>query len=566
MNKLLGVGVAVAFSLAGLPTVAQTGQPSSAPEPAPSSFPDPGPASPPEIVQPPSSEGPSSPPEVVPSNPEVEAPRPLDDLSQPDPNEIVPTSPSGGSDRLGTPQTPVLSEDPAQIIEQAETYQSLSYANYLGFNIYGDLTNADRISQTLEKLARKTGTNPALMYVLETRKGLELVLVLPSGTVDNKTSSLPQIEGILASPFRLIASLFPYLSPQKLAQPNTAPTAQPTLIHRLVPGASSAEVKRVVKRFRKEVSDPTKTETESYKPFAKKLYEWIITPLKPVLEARKIDTLVFSLDKGLRSMPVAALNDGQKFLVEQYNLALIPSFSLTDTRYQGLQGIKMLGMGITQSTGGQSPLPSVAVEVPTLTSKIWQGTGYLDQQTTITQFKTLTQQERFGIIHLATHALFNPGKVNQSYIQFWNERLTLPQLRSISLNQKWNNAPNVEMLVLSACQSALGNDQAELGFTGLAVQSGVKTAVGSLWSVSDEGSLGLMSEFYRSLRTAPIRAAALREAQLGLLQGRVKMTDDQLQLKDGTRVALPIGAAQQKNLSFTHPYYWSAFTMVGNWN
>jgi CHAT domain-containing protein len=558
MNKLLGVGLVAAFSLTGLSAIAQTGQPSSAPEPAPSSFPDSGPSSPPEVVQPPS-------PEVVPSNPGIEAPRPLDDLSQPDPTEIVPTIPDGG-DRLGTPQTPVLSEDPAQIIEQAETYQSLSYANYLGFNIYGDLTDAERISQTLEKLARKTGTNPALIYVLETRKGLELVLVLPSGAVDNKTSSLPQAKGMLATPFSLVASLFPYFSPLKLAQQNPTPTAQPTLIHRLVPGTSSAEIKRVAKRFRKEVSDPNKVETDSYKPFAKTLYDWIITPLKPVLEARKIDTLVFSLDKGLRSLPVAALNDGQKFLIEQYNLALIPSFSLTDTRYQGLQGTKMLGMGITQSTGGQSPLPSVAVEVPTLTSKIWQGTGYLDQQSTIEQFKTLTQQERFGIIHLATHASFNPGRVNQSYIQFWNERLTLPQLRSISLNQKWTAAPNVEMLVLSACQSALGNDQAELGFTGLAVQSGVKTAVGSLWSVSDEGSLGLMSEFYRALRTAPTRSAALREAQLGLLQGQVKVTDGQLLLKDGTKVALPDTTAQQKNLSFTHPYYWSAFTMVGNWN
>jgi CHAT domain-containing protein len=560
MNKLLGIGLAAAFSLTGLPAIAQTGQPSGAPEPAPPSAPDPGPSSPPEVVQPPS-------PEVVPSNPGVEAPRPLDDLSQPDPTEIVPTIPSSGGERLGTPQTPVFSEDPAQIIEQAETYQSLSYANYLGFNIYGDLTDAERISQTLEKLARKTGTNPALMYVLETRKGLELVLVLPSGTVDSKTSSLPhQIQGILASPFSLIASLFPYLSSLKLAQQNPTPTAQPTLIHRLVSGASSAEVKRVVKRFRKEVSDPNKVETDSYKSSAKTIYDWIITPLKPVLAERKIDTLVFSLDKGLRSMPIAALNDGQQFLVEQYNLALIPSFSLTDTRYQGLQGTKMLGMGITQSTGGQSPLPSVAVEVPTLTSKIWQGTGYLDQQSTIEQFKTLTQQERFGIIHLATHASFNPGRVNQSYIQFWNERLTLPQLRSISLNQKWTAAPNVEMLVLSACQSALGNNEAELGFTGLAVQSGVKTAVGSLWSVSDEGSLGLMSEFYRSLRTAPIRAAALREAQLGLLKGQVKVTEGQLQLRDGTKVALPNGTARQKNLSFAHPYYWSAFTMVGNWN
>jgi CHAT domain-containing protein len=484
----------------------------------------------------------------------------------------VTNSTENGPPRIdGGSQTVPLSGDAGQMVAQIEINQSSDYANYFGFNLYGENTSADNISKTLGSLAKATGINSALVYVMETPKGLSLTLVLPS-TPNNKSASnlLPDWVSLFSfkSPFDRIASLQPQ---RKLAQQSNpsapeTPNTRPYLITRLVPEAKSSEVKRVLKRFRKEITDPTKTETTSYKIPAKTLYDWIINPLKSDLEANNIETLVFSLDRGLRAMPVAALNDGQEFLIEQYNLALIPSFSLTDTRYQALKGSKMLGMGITQSTGGQSPLPSVAVEVPTLTTKIWQGSGYLDQQSTIEQFKTLTQQERFSIIHLATHALFNPGKVNESYIQFWNERLTLPQLRNISLNQKWTAAPNIEMLVLSACQSALGNDQAELGFTGLAVQSGVKTAVGSLWSVSDEGSLGLMSEFYRALRTAPTRSAALREAQLGLLQGQVKMTDGQLQLKDGTKVVLPNTTAQQKNLSFTHPYYWSAFTMVGNWN
>jgi CHAT domain-containing protein len=466
----------------------------------------------------------------------------------------------------GGTQTNPISGEPAQIVEQAEINQSSDYASYLEFNLYGENMSAESISQTLGALADKTEVNTALIYVMDTPKGLSLTLVLPN-TVRKKSASgiRPDWNALFPykSPFNLIASLQSHL---KLTQQSNPPATETNVIHRLIPEAKSAEVKRMVKRLRKEITDPAKTETTSYRDSAKTLYDWIITPLKPDLDTHNIETLVFSLDKGFRAMPVAALYDGQKFLVEQYSLALIPSFSLTDTRYQALQGSKMLGMGITQSTGGQSPLPSVAIEVPTLTNQIWQGSGYLDQQSTIEQFKTLTQQERFSIIHLATHALFNPGKVNESYIQFWNERLTLPQLRDISLSQKWTTAPNIEMLVLSACQSALGSDQAELGFTGLALQAGVKTAVGSLWSVSDEGSLGLMNEFYRSLKTAPTRSGALREAQLGLLQGQVKVTEGQLQLKDGTKVALPNVTAQQKNLSFTHPYYWSAFTMIGNWN
>ncbi|MCG9893566.1 MAG: CHAT domain-containing protein [Thermosynechococcaceae cyanobacterium MS004] len=507
------------------------------------------------------------------------------------PSDLGPSSPDRGSGDRNL-QSTIDSGNPAEIITQVEVSQSTEYANHFGFNLYGENASAETIANTLQQLASKTGVKAALIYVVETPKGLGLTLVLPSGSVQTSSSQvIPQNLKLAANPFAanqfaaspfaanpsatnllrtnpfnlvaLIASLRPNL---QLAQQTSPPTGNSNLAYRLIPDATPSAVKRVVRNFRRELSDPTKVARNNYQAPAKTLYDWIIAPLKPALEANNIETIVFSLDRGFRSVPVAALFDGQKFLVEQYNLALIPSFSLTDTRYQRLQESKMLGMGISQATGGQTPLPSVAVEVPTLTSKIWGGTGYLDQQSTIAQFQALTQQERFGIIHLATHALFNPGKVEQSYIQFWNERLTLPQLREISLNQKWTSAPNIELLVLSACQSALGNDQAELGFTGLAVQSGVKTAVGSLWSVSDEGTLGLMSEFYRGLKTAPVRAAALRQAQLGLLQGQVKVVDGQLQLKDGTLVPLPAAAAQQKNVSFTHPYYWSAFTMIGNWN
>jgi CHAT domain-containing protein len=561
LSLTLGLGALLGAAIAQ--TNGEGGSPAPGESPAPIEVPPPVEVPPPSEVPPPVE---VPPPSEVP--PPVEAPPPLGhDLSNP--TEIGPSPIEGGSQPVLTPG------DTAQMIDQIEINQSSDYASYFGFNLYGENTSAENISKTLGVLAEATGVNSALIYVMQTPKGLRLTLVLPSSPDKKSASRLSpdwlspsSFSSFFNAPFTLIASLQPRLN---LAQQSNPPAADPStpktnLITRLVPDATSAKVKRVVKSFRKDLTDPTKTEDDGYKVSAQQLHDWIIAPLKADLEANNVETIVFSLDKGFRAMPVAALYDGQKFLVEQYNLALIPSFSLTDTRYQGLKGSKMLGMGITQSTGGLSPLPSVAVEVPTLTSKIWQGSGYLDQQSTIEQFKTLTQQERFSIIHLATHALFNPGKVNESYIQFWNERLTLPQLRKISLSQKWTAAPNIEMLVLSACQSALGNDQAELGFTGLAVQSGVKTAVGSLWSVSDEGSLGLMSEFYRSLKTAPIRAAALREAQLGLLQGQVKVTDGQLQLRDGTRVALPDAAAQSKSLSFTHPYYWSAFTMIGNWN
>lgn len=121
------------------------------------------------------------------------------------------------------------------------------------------------------------------------------------------------------------------------------------------------------------------------------------------------------------------------------------------------------------------------------------------------------------------------------------------------------------MLVLSACSTALGDKDAERGFAGLAVQSGVKSALASLWNVSDNATLALMVEFYQQLRIAPIKAEALRQAQIAMLRGEVRLEAGKLRgstLRGG--VSLPQNLAILENQNFSHPYYWAAFTMIGN--
>ncbi len=429
------------------------------------------------------------------------------------------------------------------------------YASKFG-PFYGEAASADAISQELKKLARATGTNPALLYVLKTAEGLQLVLV----TADLNDPEVGQMDRAIQ-----VASSQPIQLGQ--AAPATDDLNNPNVTFVKVPEATLDKVSKVSEEFQRQISDPVDFKSTSYLDSAQQLHKWIVQPLATELAKKKIDTIVFSMDTGLRSLPLAALHDGQQFLVEQYNLALIPSFSLTDTRYAPIQGKQVLGMGITQEVEGQSPLPSVAVEIPALTTNIWQGSAYLDPDVTLANLKKFTQQQQFDIIHLATHAEFNPGKIEKSYIQLWDGRLTLRDLREVATQSKWSDTPTVEMLVLSACQTALGNTDAELGFTGLAIQSGVKSALGSLWYVSDEGTLGLMTGFYQSLKTAPIKSAALRQAQMAMLNGQVRVTDDaQLVLADGTQIALPAIFAERGEVDFTHPYYWSSFTMVGNWN
>ena len=174
--------------------------------------------------------------------------------------------------------------------------------------------------------------------------------------------------------------------------------------------------------------------------------------------------------------------------------------------------------------------------------------------------KLQRSQFAYPIIHLATHGEFLPGAIDNSYIQLWNDKLQLNDLRQLG----WNNPP-VELLVLSACQTALGDEEAELGFGGLAVQAGVKSALASLWYVSDEGTLALMSSFYNYLDNVPIKAEALRQAQIAMLKGEARIEDGVLIFPGELgRVPLPPELSYIENRNLSHPYYWSAFTTIGS--
>ncbi|MEM6436386.1 MAG: CHAT domain-containing protein, partial [Cyanobacteria bacterium P01_D01_bin.115] len=144
------------------------------------------------------------------------------------------------------------------------------------------------------------------------------------------------------------------------------------------------------------------------------------------------------------------------------------------------------------------------------------------------------------------------------YIQFWDQRLGLDQLRELQLNN-----PPLDLLVMSACRTALGDTSAELGFAGLAVQAGVKSALASLWQVSDLETAGLMTEFYTQLSQQPYKAEALRQAQLAMLRGEVTVTDGVLQWNGGSQ-PLPADLVNLRFGDTRHPYYWAAFTLVGS--
>jgi len=386
------------------------------------------------------------------------------------------------------------------------------YEEYLGENIAGEKVSVESIRNTLNTIKDETGTNPVIIYAISLPEQLELVLVLPEG---------PPIRKVISA-------------------------------------ANATALQQTLTEFRDTVTDrdlPT-----AYLDSAQRLYSWMIAPVESQLKSLGIDTLIFSMDAGLRTIPMAALHDGKQFLVEKYSLGSIPSVSLTNSRYKALKNTRVLAMGASQFQQ-LDPLPAVPEELKAITQQFGSEKYFLNEEFTLTNLKNQRQQQPIEIIHLATHADFQPGDATNSYIQLWDNQLKLDQLRQLG----WNQPPQIELLVLSACRTAVGDAQVELGFAGLAVQAGVKSALASLWSVSDGGTLALMSEFYRQLNQpdVTIKAEALRRAQIAMLRGQLHVESGQLR---GTGVVgtIPLPPELPENQDFSHPYYWAAFTIIGS--
>jgi CHAT domain-containing protein len=315
----------------------------------------------------------------------------------------------------------------------------------------------------------------------------------------------------------------------------------------------------------------------NYRPASRKLYNWLVKAYDPVMKAKGISLIIYVPGSHFRQVPLAALLNGKKFVVEDYTTVTLPGLTLKkppesgNNRKQraliaalskpdgpsidellkdsvsgvfGERGISNMAEVSQSTTENNKPeirstlvqelsLPSINNEVTALQNDM-ANTTLMNRTFTYGGFKQAVGSGDYSIIHIASHGYFGTS-ADKSFVMTYDHNLKLNDFQLLLSNKNINNTP-INLLTLSACQTAEGDDRALLGFSGVAIKTNALSAIGTLWSVDDAATAKFMEAFYSDLTRVP-KAEALREAQLSLF----------------------------KNNDTKHPHYWAPFILVGNW-
>jgi CHAT domain-containing protein len=302
-------------------------------------------------------------------------------------------------------------------------------------------------------------------------------------------------------------------------------------IERVKSEATASQIEDTATAFRVNLEKRT---TDEYLEQSTQLYDWLIKPLMPLFENTKIDTLVFVPDGALRTIPMAALNDGDHFLVEKYAIATTPGLTLMEPKPLTAGKNNLVIDGLSESVQGFAPLNYVPDEVKKLNS-LYGGPELMNAKFTQPNVDKEFASDTYSIVHIASHGHFD-SDARKTFILTYDGKLTLDQLERMIRPSQMKDQP-VELLTLSACQTAAGDDRAALGLAGIAVKAGARSAFATLWFVNDEASSMLVGDFYTNLHNGTSKAKALQQAQIKLLS----------------------------NPQYGHPCYWAPYLIIGNW-
>jgi CHAT domain-containing protein len=364
--------------------------------------------------------------------------------------------------------------------------------------------------------------------LIESLQVAELENYLRQGCLDTYTVPLDKID-------RSATIVYPIILPDRIATIAAIPGQPLRYYSRSI---AEAEVKSLVKGLRSKLDNYEfyAPQERAFQKQSQQVYDLIIAPIVADLNKSHPKTLVFVLDGVLRNIPMSMLYDGKKYLVENYNLALAPGLQLVPPPQIDRQQYRAWLGGISQSRQGFQSLAGVKQELDAIGNLI-PSQKLLDADFSQSQVTTQLGSDNSTIVHLATHGEFSSDP-EQTFILTWDDRINLNNLDRLLQNRNIRADKSIDLLVLSACETASGDNRATLGLAGVAIQARTRSTLASLWKVNDKATQILMANFYQNLVTKKLsKAESLKLAQQSLL----------------------------RNPQYRSPYYWAAFVLVGNW-
>ena len=298
----------------------------------------------------------------------------------------------------------------------------------------------------------------------------------------------------------------------------------------------------------------------------------MLKPLEGELTANQIKHLIFVPDRATNYIPMAALHDGNQYLMQRFAISTVLAAGLTDTDDRlprQPQQIPVLGLGLSEARGDFRALPNVEAELNAIVNTggsdrvgIFPGLQFLNQAFDRNALENNLRGHR--ILHIATHGEFKSSNPRDSYFLLGTGiPYAIPDIQSL------RELRDVHLVVLSACETGLGGaDGLGLEVAGISSfflgdRDRAKAVMASLWLVDDTSTSLLMQQFYQNLATGKMtKAEALRQAQLSLLQGHLTAKDAptradvEVQVEPGSRATEPS--------DFSHPNYWAPFILIGN--
>ena len=311
---------------------------------------------------------------------------------------------------------------------------------------------------------------------------------------------------------------------------------------------TAERVNETIESLRQFLKNPVKN--REVKKLNYELYQWLIKPIETELNQRsQLKTLVFVLDSALQNIPMSSLYDGEQYLIQKYAIVLAPSLQILDPYTSKREQISALVAGATNAPSfaqeNLNSLDYVKTEIDEISQQVSRRTKLLEQDFVQSNVQEQINSVPFFIVHLATHGKFSSNP-EETYILDWNQRLQVEDLDQLLRFSQPNKSQPIELLILSACETAKGDRRAALGLAGIALRAGVRSTIASLWQVDDASTAQLMIHFYKYLQNPQItKAEALQRAQLALLTNN--------------------SDTDYSDTDYNRSYYWAPFVLVGNW-